>query len=274
MYIWVWDGGDLVAVGTVTCIVAQGLQCPAFPLQNMSDTAWLQPASSCIFETNWLTPQAGTHLVQTRVPCSKASGQKGKLAVAASAAGAAAAAAQAAADLLIQTPKKRQRPPSVASTQKTSKAESSETSATGKAKHIVEECSMEEEHIAKENIAGTQKVSNQMSTPTRTTRAYAARGSQGTFAGRRPPKNPILLGHFLKDKAAYLASVDQKKEVKEKAKKTPRKRRATPRQEEYRAWMRTFARSHSASSRVQFKEAAAAWMVEKARREEYKTSLF
>jgi hypothetical protein len=146
------------------------------------------------------------------------------------------------------------KPPSVASPQKTSKAKSREASGVGRAKHMAEEPTAEE-HIAQE-----QKASVQRPKPPMSTREYAARGSKGTFGGRRPPKNPALLEGFLKARAVYLAQ----KEADKAQQKKP-KRRYTPEQEKYQAWQRTFDRSSASSSRVQFIEAAAAWQVEKAK---------
>jgi hypothetical protein len=155
---------------------------------------------------------------------------------------------------LQDTPQKRKKPPSVASPQKTSKAKSREASGVGRAKHMAEEPTAEE-HIAQE-----QKASVQRPKPPMSTREYAARGSKGTFGGRRPPKNPALLEGFLKARAEYLAQ----KEADKTQQKKP-KRRYTPEQEKYQAWQRTFDRSSASSSRVQFIEAAAAWQVEKAK---------
>ena len=135
-----------------------------------------------------------------------------------------------------------------------------------KPKHIAEV------NIAEEHMAEEQKASVQPSEPPTSTRPYAVRGTQGTFAGRRPPKNPILLAAFLKDKAAYLAKKEQEREMKKQTK--PKKRRYTPEQQQYQAWMRTFERSQSLCSRKRFAETAAAWQVEKARQMDAKACLF
>ena len=236
------------------------VQCPA--VEKMSDPSWLQPTPCKELEPNWLTPTAGQDLGQAKVSCSQATPRKTQVAVAASAASAAATAAQAAAVLLQDTPQKRNKPPSVASAQKTSMAESREASGAGKAKHMAEEPTAEE-HIAQE-----QKASVQRPKPPTSTRAYAARGSKGTFGGRRPPKNPALLEGFQKARAEYLAQ----KEADQTQQKKP-KRRYTPEQEKYQAWQRTFDRSSASSSRARFIEAAAAWQVEQARQVAEKASL-
>lgn len=250
---------------------------------SMSEPSWLQlapckplvePAPCKTLMVDWLNPTAGSESVQMSAPCSQASPRKTKVAVAAVAASAAAAAAQAASCLLMETPKKRKVRPSAASAQKMCKGQISEASGAGEARQ------MAEEHVAEVNLAEKhmveeqkeqQKSSVQPSMPPRSTRTYAARGTQGTFAGRRPPKNHELLKAFLKDKADYLTKKEQEREMK---KATKPKRRYTPEQQQYQAWQRTFDRSQSSSSRARFATAAAAWQVEKARQVAAAASLF
>ena len=161
------------------------------------------------------------------------------------------------------TPRKIRKPPSAASTQKTSKAKSSAASGEGEDQHNAEEhiasvpCSEgEDQHDAKNSKKN-----------------YAPRGSKGTFAGRRPPKNPALLAQFLQDKKEYM-DMKEKERLEKHPVKQKQKRRYTPEQENYRAFQRTFDRSTSSSSRVSFIEAAAAWQVEKNRRVAEQASLF
>ena len=125
--------------------------------------------------------------------------------------------------------------------------------------------------IAQEHMADEQKASVQPSEPPKSTRPYAARGTKGAFAGRRPPKHPVLLAAFLTDKADYLAKKEEEREMK---KATKPKRRYTPEQQQYQAWQRTFDRPQSSGSRLAFVEAAAAWQLEKARQVAANASLF
>ena len=221
-------------------------------------------------KSDWLTPSAGQS--PTKASCSKASPRKTRAAIAASAtaaaAAAAAAAAQAASDLLTQsgsvTPRKIRKPPSAASTQKTSKAKSSAASGEG-----------EDQHNAKEHIASVPCSEGEDQHDAKNSKKnYAPRGSKGTFAGRRPPKNPALLAQFLEDKKEYMDKKERERLQKQAGKQKKQKRRYSAEQENYRAFQRTFDRSTSSSSRVSFIEAAAAWQVEKARRVAEQASSF
>ena len=192
----------------------------------MSDPSWLQPAPCSDLKPDWLSPSTGQS--RTTPSCSKASPRKTTAAIAASATAAAAAAqaAQAASDLLVMrsgpvTPTKVRKPPSAASTQKTSKVESSAASGEGKDQQNAEEhiasvpCSERDDSGQPSMLA---KNARNDAPHGRNTRNYAPRGSKGTFAGRRPPKNPLLLANFLKDKAEYLAKKELERATKQRNK--------------------------------------------------------
>ena len=103
------------------------------------------------------------------------------------------------------------------------------------------------------------------------TRAYAPRGTRGTYQGKRPPKNPEKLEKFMKAKAIYEAEMAELRKSQ-----GPKHRRQTPNQEKYRAWLRTFAPNPSAESlpaRSLFIEAAAEWQKMKAKQVEEKYEL-
>ena len=95
---------------------------------------------------------------------------------------------------------------------------------------------------------------------TATRKAYATRGTAGTYQGKRPPKDPEKLKAFMAAKAKYEA---EKAELRKSQR--PVHRRPSPNQEEYRAWQKTFARAKAASSREQFIEAAVEWRKKRAR---------
>ena len=77
-------------------------------------------------------------------------------------------------------------------------------------------------------------------------RNYTKRGTAGTFQGKRPPKDPCKLKEFLKKtKAAYEKELMERKRENETA---TNMQRATPTQEQYRAWQSTFDSSNTAAA--------------------------
>ena len=99
-------------------------------------------------------------------------------------------------------------------------------------------------------------------------RHYTTRGTAGTFQGKRPPKDPFKLEKFLKAKCAY------EKEKMELQRQKPTIRRVTQTQQSYRAFHRAFDRWGSATTKEHFIAAAAEWQKKKAREVAERASLF
>lgn len=129
----------------------------------------------------------------------------------------------------------------------------------------------EQDSVHQQNTSSQSSGTAGVAAATKPRRQYAARGSQGTFGGKRPPKNPVLLKEFLKKKAAYEAQKESLRMQKDSQKVA---RRPTPTQESYQAWQRAFDWSSSSSSRSRFIEAAAQWQAQKAQQVAEKASLF
>ena len=84
-------------------------------------------------------------------------------------------------------------------------------------------------------------------------RAYAKRGTAGTFNGKRPPKCPIKLQKFLREKWEHLQALALKKE------REAGHKRLSPAQERYREHMRQCLRNYGGDTRRRFAAAAAVW---------------
>ena len=100
--------------------------------------------------------------------------------------------------------------------------------------------------------SGATEESVMMVTPQK--RAYAKRGTAGTFNGRRPPKCPIKLQTFLREKEEYLQTLAFKKERASK-----HKRKQSPTQERFREHLRQCLRKKSGQTRRRFADAVASW---------------
>ena len=85
-------------------------------------------------------------------------------------------------------------------------------------------------------------------------RAYAKRGTAGTFNGRRPPTCPIKLQKFWQDKEEHVKTVELKK--KETVKPM---RKATPTQERFREYMQNCLREKAGQTRRRFADAVSSW---------------
>ena len=100
--------------------------------------------------------------------------------------------------------------------------------------------------------SGATEESVMMVTPQK--RAYAKRGTAGTFNGKRPPKCPIKLQKFLREKEKHLQALALKKE-----RAAEHKRKGTPAQERFREHLRQCLRKKSGDTRRRFADAVASW---------------
>ena len=85
-------------------------------------------------------------------------------------------------------------------------------------------------------------------------RAYTKRWTAGTFNGKRPPKCPIKLRQFLRDKEEHLKTLEFKKERTVKP-----KRKTSPTQERLREYMRQCLRDKTGQTRRRFADAVSSW---------------
>ena len=226
-------------------------------------------------QVQWLSPSPGAAPAEghtkPRVPRAIRAAEAAALA-----AEAAAQATMASQALLVavqsqgtSTPKKPRKPKEPTSTQKHSAGVHNACGSAFSA-GVVRKSVADTDHDVTGSAFPAEKVHEEKNsdTPTTTARTYAARGTKGTFQGKRPPKDPEKLKKFLRAKAIYEA---ERADLRNS--KAPKHRRPTPIQEEYRAWQRTFARSTAAASRAQFTEAAAEWQKKKAKQVQEKYEL-
>jgi len=216
---------------------------------------------------DWLSPPAGLQAAHAQDKAVIARGKAlrpfASSSRAASAVSVAAVAARVAADLLsasLATPTKRTRTDRCAasseedsSAKKGTKPSSTDRCAASSEKDSSLPCSEIWRNDAEVAPAAVKQ-----------TRKYMLRGTAGTFKGKRPPKNAMLLQEFLKKKAAYEAQKEKLREKKAVDKAKSKLRRRTPTQEDYQAWQRVYDRSQSSCSRARFIEAAAAWQTMRA----------
>ena len=173
------------------------------------------------------------------------------------------------------TPKKPRKPKEPTSTQKHSAGVHNACGSAFSA-GVVHKSEADTDHDVTGSAFPAEKLHEEKNSDTHTTtakgvtatRSYAARGTKGTFQGKRPPKDPEKLKKFLLAKKIYET---EKADLRKS--KAPKHRRPTPIQEEYRAWQRTFARSTAAASRSRFTEAAAEWQKKKAKQVQEKYEL-
>ena len=85
-------------------------------------------------------------------------------------------------------------------------------------------------------------------------RAYTKRFTAGTFNGKRPPKCPIKLQKFLRDKEEHLKTLEFKKGHTVKP-----KRKTTPTQERFREYLRQCLREKTGQTRRRFADAMSSW---------------
>ena len=179
----------------------------------------------------------------------------------------AAVAARVAADLLsasLATPTKTGTGTPTASAKKHAKPSSTDRCAASSGEDSSVPCSENRSNDAEVAPAAVTHVKPGTCEAVKKTRQNAPRGTAGTFEGKRPPKNPVLLKEFIKKKAAYEAEKENLREKKAVGKAKSKMRRRTPTQEDYQAWQSTYNRSQSSCSRARLIEAAAEWQKKRA----------